>query len=640
MTYLTHLSWLLVALPAAGSLILLVAGRHSDRWGHLFGCATVLTSFGIGLVLLADMLSRPGGDKTIHSHLFNWVPVAALDVNFGILIDQLSICFVLLITGVGALIHIYSIGYMAEDTERRRFFAYMNLFVAALLLLVVADNYLGLYVGWEGVGLASYLLIGFWFERPVAAAAGKKAFVSNRVGDFGLSLAMFAMFASFGTLQFDGVFPAAADAGPNGMTTAIGLLLLLGACAKSAQVPVQAWLFDAMEGPTPVSALIHAATMVTAGVYLIVRSGPLYDLSADARLAVVVVGAFTLLFGAIIGCAKDDIKRALAASTISQIGYMVLAAGLGAAGYAFAILHLLTHGFFKAGLFLGSGAVMHGMHDEQDMRRYGALRAFLPVTFATFGFCYLAIIGIPPFAGFYSKDAIIEAALAAGGLRGATMGGAAILGAGITAFYMTRVMLMTFHGERRWAATESEVTPELALQHPHEAPRVMTWPMILLAVGAVFSGGLLAIGGRLERWLEPVVGGHEATHAIPTWVSASVTLVVVLVGCFVAYRMYGTKPVPITEPTDVSALTVAAREFLYGDAFNEEVFMRPGDQLARTLVEVDDRAVDGSINALAALVARTSDWLRSLQTGFVRSYALTMLAGAVLVVAVVLVVQR
>jgi NADH-quinone oxidoreductase subunit L len=394
-----------------------------------------------------------------------------------------------------------------------------------------------------------------------------------------------------------------------------------------------------MEGPTPVSALIHAATMVTAGVYLIVRSGPLYDLSPDARLAVVIAGAITLLGGAVIGCAKDDIKRALAASTISQIGYMVLAAGLGAAGYAFAILHLLTHGFFKAGLFLGSGAVMHGMHDEQDMRRYGALRAFLPVTFATFGFCYLAIIGVPPFAGFWSKDAIIDAALGAGGLRGAILGGAAILGAGITAFYMTRVMLMTFHGERRWAATENEVTPELALQHPHEAPRVMTWPMIVLAIGAVFSGGLLAVGHNLQHWLEPVVGVHEGAHVAPAWVISVVTFGIVFVGFGVACWMYRIKPVPVTAPTDVSALTVAARKYLYGDAFNEEVLMRPGDQLAQALVKVDDRGLDGSINALAGLVARTSNWLRGLQTGFVRSYALTMLAGAVLVVAVVLAVQ-
>lgn len=638
---MTHLSWLLVALPSAGALVLLVGGRRTDRWGHLLGCATVLASFAAGLMLLADLLGRAVPERSIHPTLYSWVPVADLQIDFGVQIDQLSICFVLLITGVGSLIHIYSIGYMADDPDRRRFFAYLNLFVAAMLLLVVADNYLGLYVGWEGVGLASYLLIGFWYAKPVAATAGKKAFVSNRVGDVGLALALFAMFASFGTLQFDEVF-AAAPTATRPMLTAIGLLLLLGACAKSAQVPVQAWLFDAMEGPTPVSALIHAATMVTAGVYLIVRSGPLYDLSPDARLAVVIVGAVTLLFGAIIGCAKDDIKRALAASTISQIGYMVLAAGLGAAGYAFAILHLLTHGFFKAGLFLGSGAVMHGMHDEQDMRRYGALRSFMPVTFITFGLCYLAIIGVPPFAGFFSKDAIIEAALGTGGVRGAILGAAAVLGAGITAFYMTRVMLLTFFGEKRWAAEESEVTAERALQHPHEAPRVMTWPMILLAIGAVFSGGLLATGRTLQHWLEPLVnpdGGHEAAHALPWWVSAGVTLVVVLAGAAVAYWMYSRRPVPVTAPTDVSGLTVAARRDLYGDAFNEEVFMRPGDQLARAMVQVDDRGVDGSVNALAALVRRMSQWLRGLQTGFARNYALTMLFGAVLLVAMILAVQ-
>ncbi|OBJ73177.1 NADH-quinone oxidoreductase subunit L [Mycobacterium sp. 1274756.6] len=635
------LSALLVALPSAGALVLLLAGRRSDRWGHLLGCATVLGSFGIGLVLLVELLGRDAADRALRSTLFSWVPVAELRVDFGLLIDPLSICFVLLITGVGALIHIYSIGYLAADTDRRRFFAYLNLFVAAMLLLVVADNYLVLYLGWEGVGLASYLLIGFWYVRPTAAAAGKKAFVSNRVGDFGLALAMFAMFAAFGTLSYDEVFTAAPGAS-RGMLTAIGLLLLLGACAKSAQIPVQAWLFDAMEGPTPVSALIHAATMVTAGVYLIVRSGPIFDLSADARLAVVVVGAATLLFGAIIGCAKDDIKRALAASTISQIGYMVLAAGLGAAGYAFAILHLLTHGFFKAGLFLGSGAVMHGMNDEQDMRRYGALRTFLPVTYITFGICYLAIIGVPPFAGFWSKDAIIEAALAAGGTRGAVLGGVAVLGAAITAFYMTRVMLMTFHGQRRWTTEPSEVNDERALQHPHEAPRVMTWPMIVLAIGAAFSGLLLAGGSTLARWLEPVVaplGAVEVDHVVPAWVSGAVTFAVVLAGIAVAYRMYGTRPVPVTAPTDVSALTVAARRDLYGDAVNETLLMRPGDGMARALATADDVAVDGSVNALAALVRRMSSWLRGLQTGYARTYALTMLAGAVLLTAVILAVQ-
>src|SRR5579875_54233 len=624
---MTHLTWLLVALPAAGAALLLLGGRSTDRFGHLVGCAAAVASFAVGVTLLADMLGRPGDDRAIHPNLFSWVPVGGLHVDFGLQIDQLSICFVLLITGVGSLIHIYSIGYMAEDPDRRRFFAYLNLFLAAMLLLVVADNYLGLYVGWEGVGLASYLLIGFWYQRPTAATAAKKAFVMNRVGDVGLSLAMFLMFVNFGTLSFAGVFAAAPGAG-RGVLTAMGLLMLLGACAKSAQVPLQAWLGDAMEGPTPVSALIHAATMVTAGVYLIVRSNPVFNLAPDAQLAVVIVGAVTLLFGAIVGCAKDDIKRALAASTISQIGYMVLAAGLGPAGYAFAIMHLLTHGFFKAGLFLGSGAVIHAMNDEQDMRRYGALRKALPITFATFGLAYLAIIGVPPFAGFFSKDAIIEAALAGGAVRGPILGGAAVLGAGITAFYMTRVMLMTFFGEKRWA-------PEA---HPHEAPGVMIWPMILLAVGSVFSGGLLAIGGTLQHWLEPVVGIHEAAHATPAWVISVVVLAVVGVGVVVAYLMYGRNPVPETAPAG-SVLTVAARRDLYGDAFNEEVFMRPGAQLTDAMVAIDNRGVDGSVNALAALVSRTSDRLRGLQTGFARSYALSMFVGAALVAAAILAVR-
>jgi NADH-quinone oxidoreductase subunit L len=625
---MTDFIWLLVALPAAGAVILLLGGRRTDRWGHLLGCATALASFGVGVALLVDMLGRHGSDRGIGQNLFSWVPVGQLQVDFGLQLDQLSICFVLLITGVGSLIHVYSIGYMANDPDRRRFFAYLNLFLASMLLLVVADNFLGLYLGWEGVGLASYLLIGFWYHKPSAATAGKKAFVMNRVGDAGLLLAMFVMFVNFGTLSFAGVFadPGTAD---SGALTAMGLLLLVGACAKSAQIPLQAWLGDAMEGPTPVSALIHAATMVTAGVYLIVRSNPLFNLAPNAQLAVVIVGASTLLFGAIIGCAKDDIKRALAASTISQIGYMVLAAGLGPAGYAFAILHLLTHGFFKAGLFLGSGAVMHAMNDEVDMRRYGGLRTVLPITFATFGLGYLAIIGIPPFAGYFSKDAIIETALAAGGIAGPILGGAALLGAGITAFYMTRVMLMTFYGQRRWA-------PDA---HPHEAPAVMTWPMILLAVGSVCSGGLLAFGGALQHWLEPVVGSHEATHAAPVWVTTTVTLSVVAVGIGVAYRMYAMAPVPEVAPSDVSALTVAARRDLYGDAFNEEVLMRPGAQLTRSLVEIDDKGVDGSVSALAGLVSRTSDRLRGLQTGFVRTYALWMFVGAALVTAMILAVR-
>ena len=626
----THFTWLLVALPLAGAAILLFGGRRTDAWGHWLGCATALGAFGVGLTLLSELLGRGADDRVIHQRVFTWIPVGQLQIDFGLQVDQLSICFVLLITGVGSLIHIYSVGYMADDPDRRRFFGYLNLFLAAMLLLVVADNYVVLYVGWEGVGLASYLLIGFWYHKPSAATAAKKAFVMNRVGDAGLALGMFLMFSTFGTLSYAGVF-AGAPAASHGALTAMGLLLLLGACAKSAQVPLQAWLGDAMEGPTPVSALIHAATMVTAGVYLIVRSNPLYNLAPDAQLAVVIVGAVTLLFGAFIGCAKDDIKRALAASTMSQIGYMVLAAGLGPAGYAFAIMHLLTHGFFKAGLFLGSGAVIHAMDEEQNMRRYGGLRKALPITFVTFGLGYLAIIGVWPFAGFFSKDAIIEAALGAGGMRGYLLGGAALLGAGITAFYMTRVMLMTFFGEKRWAPGS----------HPHEAPALMTWPMILLAVGSVFSGGLFAIGGTLQHWLEPVVGAHlETEAAAPALAVSALALTVVAVGIVVAYRMYGGKAeIPSVAPVQVSVLTAAARADLYGDAFNEEVFMRPGSELTDALVEVDNAGLDGPVNALAALVSRTSNRLREMQTGFARNYALSMLAGATLLVAAILAVQ-
>jgi len=619
--------WLTIALPLAGAAILLLGGRRTDAWGHLLGTLAALASFVVGAVLFAGMLGRDAEHRAVHEALFSWVPVGGLQVDFGLQLDQLSMCFVLLITGVGSLIHIYSIGYMAEDPGRRRFFAYLNLFLAAMLLLVLADNYLGLYVGWEGVGLASYLLIGFWSHKPSAATAAKKAFVVNRVGDMGLAIALMVMFAYLGTISYAGVFDAAPGAS-EGVLTAIGLLLLLAACGKSAQVPLQSWLGDAMEGPTPVSALIHAATMVTAGVYLIVRSGPVFDLAPTAQLGVVIVGAVTLLFGAIIGCAKDDIKKALAASTMSQIGYMVLAAGLGPVGYAFAIMHLLTHGFFKAGLFLGAGSVMHAMDDEVNMRRYGGLRKALPITFATFGLGYLAIIGVPPLAGFFSKDGIIEAALDAGGAKGIILGGATILGAGITAFYMTRVMLMTFFGEKRWAETA----------HPHEAPAVMTWPMILLAVGSVGSGAAFAIGGTLEHWLEPVVGSHEVHHVAPVWVVTTVILAVVAVGVAIAYRMYATRPVPAEVP-DGSALTVAARRDLYGDAFNEAAFMRPGQRLARGLVEIDDEAVDGAASGLAAGVARLSAGLRGLQTGYARSYALSMLSGAVLVVAAILAVQ-
>ncbi|MBF6096613.1 NADH-quinone oxidoreductase subunit L [Nocardia cyriacigeorgica] len=620
--------WLLPALPLAGAVILLLTGRRADTWGHLLGCLTALASFAVAIVAFVAMLGRDDAARAIELDLYHWVPVTGLDVELGLQLDQLSMCFALLITGVGSLIHIYSIGYMSHDPARRRFFAYLNLFLAAMLVLVLANNFLVLYLGWEGVGVASYLLIGFWQEKPSAATAAKKAFVVNRVGDMGLALAMFVMFATFGSIGFGEVFGAAPEAS-EATLTAIGLLLLLAACGKSAQVPLQSWLGDAMEGPTPVSALIHAATMVTAGVYLIARANPVFDLAPNAQLAVVLVGAVTLLFGAIIGCAKDDIKKALAASTMSQIGYMVLAVGLGPAGYAVAIMHLLTHGFFKAGLFLGAGSVMHAMDGETDMRRYGGLRTLLPITYVTFGLGYLAIIGVPPFAGFFSKDRIIEAAFAEGGAAGLALGAVTLLGAGLTAFYMTRVMLMTFFGERRWK-------PDA---HPHEAPAVMTGPMILLAVGSVASGALLVWGSALQNWLEPVVGSHHGEPALPVPVITALALLVVAAGAGVAYQQYARRPVPETAPQQVSALTVAARKDLYGDAVNEAGLMRPGQHLTRSLVFVDNRGIDGLVNSTAAIIGGLSARIRRVQTGFVRSYALSMFTGAALVAAALLAVR-
>jgi NADH-quinone oxidoreductase subunit L len=619
-------AWLLLVFPLAGAAVLLLGGRRTNKWGHIVGVAMPLAAFVYGVIAFAAMLGYPADQRSRELTLYTWIHVARFNVPVGLRIDQLSICFVLLITGVGSLIHIFAVGYMSHDPERRRFFGYMNLFVASMLLLVLADNYLALYVGWEGVGLTSYLLIGFWQYKPAAAVAAKKAFVVNRVGDLGMSIAIMLMFATFGSVTFAGVFGQVGHAS-QGVVTALGLLLLLGACGKSAQVPLQSWLLDAMEGPTPVSALIHAATMVTAGVYLIVRSGPIFDLSSNARLVVTIVGAVTLLFGAIISSAKDDIKKALAGSTMSQIGYMVLAAGLGPNGYAFAIALLLAHGFFKAGLFLGAGSIKHEMNDEVDMRRFGGLRSVMPVTFVTFGVCYLAIIGVPPFSGFFAKDTVIDAAFDKGGASGWILGIAALIGAGITAFYMTRVMFMTFAGERRW-------DPDV---HPHEVPPVMTSPMVLLAIGALGFGAFEILGDRLVDFLGPVTGATPAEPGLftPAGIAA---LILIAAGIALAWAMYGRRPVPAVAPHG-GPLTVAARKELYGNTVNESLLMRPGQWLTRLSVYFDNRGVDGLVNTVAATVGGTSGRARRAQTGFVRSYALSMFVGAVLLVGALLLVR-
>ena len=618
----------LIALPLFSSALLMLLGRKADKWGHVFATLISASTFVVGAMEFFAMIDRPEASRAVTQKLFTWISVGTFNVDAGLLLDQLSIAFVLLITGVGTLIHVYSIAYMSHDRDRRRFFAYLNFFIAAMLLLVLGDSYLNLYVGWEGVGLASYLLIGFWNQKPEYATAAKKAFVANRVGDFGLSVAVMIAFANFGAVSFIGIEEKVGGASEAALT-AMGLMLLLAAAGKSAQFPLQAWLGDAMAGPTPVSALIHAATMVTAGVYLITRSNFVFDNAPTAQLAVVIVGTITLLFGAIIGMAKDDIKKALAASTMSQIGYMIMASGFGPAGYAFAIMHLLTHGFFKAGMFLGAGSVMHGMNDEVNMRRYGGLAKFMPITSITFGLGYLAIIGVPPFAGFYSKDKIIETAFNAGGLQGVLFGSAALLGAVITAFYMTRLMLMTFFGNKRWAEGSE----------PHESPFLMWAPMAVLAVGSVASGYLLYSGKAIVKWLAPVVDKdhHEHAEFLPPIVVTTLAVVAVIIGVSIAFIKYRGE-LSERAPSEVSIFTRVTRRDLLQDDANEFLFMRPGQKLTQLLVKTDESVIDGAVRAVGSSALGSARGMRKLQTGYVRNYALLILIGALVALFAALVV--
>jgi NADH-quinone oxidoreductase subunit L len=618
--------WLLVAIPLVSAAILLLLGKRADRWGHWLGVLAVAVPFVLGVVFFFSLRGLHG-NRSAELSLFDFIAVGRLHVDFGLLFDPLSGVFVLLITGVGSLIHLYAVGYMAHDPGRRRFFGYFNLFVAAMLLLVLGNNYVMLYFGWEGVGLASYLLISFWYTRPSAATAGKKAFLMNRVGDAGLVIGIFLMFATLGSTRYSDVFRGV-SALSSGTILILGLLLLIGACGKSGQFPLQAWLPDAMEGPTPVSALIHAATMVTAGVYLIARSNAIFTANATLQAVVVSVGALTLLMGSIIGTAKDDIKRVLAWSTVSQIGYMFVGVGLGGAAYALAIIHLLAHGFFKANMFLGAGSVMHGMHDQVDIRRFGGLAKYMRWTWLTFMMGWLAIIGIPPLSGFFSKDPIIEAAFARGDWTSWLFGFAALLGAGLTAFYMTRLFVLTFHGPKRWTDD---------IDHPHESPPVMTIPLILLAIGSAVAGGLMAT--PVKDWLSPVFANpaEESNDHLGRWAVTGLTLLLVVLGAGLAVALFRRGTALQEEPA--GPVVTAARNNLYADAFNEAVFEKPGTYLTRALVYFDNRGLDGLVNGLAALVGGSSGRLRRTQTGFVRSYALSMLGGALLVVAAMLAVR-
>ncbi|MDG4821603.1 NADH-quinone oxidoreductase subunit L [Asanoa sp. WMMD1127] len=617
--------WLLIAIPLVSSAVILLLGRRSAKFAHWLGTAAIGAGFVLTLIYFFSLRDQP--NRAVERNLWEFISVGNLKVDIGLLFDPLSAVFCLLITGVGFLIHLYAVGYMAHDERRHTFFGYFNLFAAAMLLLVLGNNYVMLYLGWEGVGLASYLLISFWYTRPSAATAGKKAFLMNRVGDAGLVIAIFTMFAYLGSTNYADVFN-----GVGGLSSTVvllmGLLLLLGATGKSGQFPLQAWLPDAMEGPTPVSALIHAATMVTAGVYLIARSNAIFSANEVLQTVVVSVGALTLLIGCIIGAAKDDIKRVLAWSTVSQIGYMFLGVGLGGGAYALAIIHLLAHGFFKANMFLGAGSVMHGMKDQVDIRRFGGLWKLMPWTFGTFTAGWLAIVGFPGFSGFFTKEPIIVAAFEREGWTAWLYGWAALLGAGLTAFYMTRLWVLTFLGPKRW--TED-------IDHPHESPPIMVGPLVLLAIGSAIAGGLMA--SPVAKWLEPPLP-HEAGHPEAVMSHAVITtlsLVLTFAGIGLAYLLFRRGTALAEQPAGV--VVTAARRNLYADAFNEIVFEKPGIFLTRALVFLDNRGIDGAVNGLAAAVGGGSGRLRRLQTGFVRSYAMSMLTGALLVVAAFLAVQ-
>jgi len=627
--------WLIPALPLAGFLILLAFGRRlGDPGAGYVATAMMGAAFLVTLVVFAGLVGEHHDHRSVTQHLFSWIPSGGLDVEAGLLVDPLSVTMALFVTGVGALIHLYSIGYMHGDERYHQFFVYLNLFAFSMLVLVLADNFLLTFLGWEGVGACSYLLISFWFERPTAAVAGKKAFITNRVGDFGFMLAMFLIFATFGTLQYTEVF-GATDRLAEGTATAIALLLFLGAVGKSAQLPLYVWLPDAMEGPTPVSALIHAATMVTAGVFLMVRVNPILDLAPDALTLIAVVGAATALFAATVACAQNDIKKVLAYSTVSQLGYMFLAVGSGA--YAAAIFHMVTHAFFKALLFLGAGSVIHGMHDEQDMKRMGGLRKWMPITSITFIVGWLAIAGVPPFAGFWSKDDILINAWEKSPALWAIGLGTALL----TAYYMSRQVFLVFYGGERWRKETTVRTPAAAKAHgdfkPHESPSLMALPLVVLAALAAVGGFLnLPFSDflHLEHWLEPVYG--DRLHHLTSGTGTKVALLVIttgaaLVGIGIAFGVYMRHKVR-EEAVEPRVLQRA----WYVDELYQGTVEAPGRALADLSASFDRTVIDGAVNGMGALVRAAGGRLRAVQTGFVRNYALGVAGGAVAVLAYVL----
>ena len=636
-----HAAFLIPALPLAGFSLLVVAGKRlgDPRAGWL---ATLMTgaSFLVTCGVFVGLLGRATDHRAVTQLIFNWVPVGGLKVDAALLVDPLSMTMALFVTGVSTLIHLYAIGYMRGDEQFPRFFVYLNLFVFSMLTLVLADNFLVSFLGWEGVGACSYLLISFWFTRASAASAGKKAFVTNRVGDFGFMTAMFLIFAHFGTLTYSGVFGSIASNGvATGTATAICLLLILGAFGKSAQLPLYVWLPDAMEGPTPVSALIHAATMVTAGVYLLARVAPILSHAPAASTTIAVIGAVTALFAATVACAQDDIKRVLAYSTISQLGYMFLAIGSGA--YVAGLFHMVTHAFFKALLFLGAGSVIHGMHDEQNMKRMGGLRKLMPITAYTFIVGWLAIAGIPPFSGFFSKDDILAAAWH----KSPALWAIGFVTAGLTAYYMTRQVALVFFGQQRWEADTEIDAADSAIGHgahgdlrPHESPWTMVLPLVVLAGLALIGGVLNLPWGRanlLERWLEPVLGPYSVLHTVSTTAKvalAAATTALGLVGIAMGFRIWA------RSPRHDELEPVVLRRAWFVDPLYAAIIERPGLALSNfSAFVVDQLVVDGAVNGVGRLVRSGGSQLRKLQTGYVRNYALSVAAGSVALLLYVLV---
>jgi NADH-quinone oxidoreductase subunit L len=628
--------------PLIGFLINgLLLGRLPKSVISTIGCGSVLLSFIFGVKYFFNLLSLPESARVIESVAFSWIPSGQFHVNFGFLFDPLSAVMVLVVSGVSLIIHVYSIGYMHDDKGYGRYFTYLNLFVFSMLLLVLADNYLLMFVGWEGVGLCSYLLIGFWFEKKSAIDAGKKAFIVNRIGDFGFLLALFIIFWQVGSLNFSTVFEQAHLFVAGGtLITAVTLLLFLGATGKSAQIPLFVWLPDAMEGPTPVSALIHAATMVTAGVYMIARSNVLYMLAPTSLAVVAIVGLATALLAGTIALAQNDIKRVLAYSTVSQLGYMFVACGV--AAFSAGIFHLMTHAFFKALLFLGSGSVIHAMTGQQDMRSMGGLKKYMPITFWTFLIATLAISGIPGFSGFFSKDEILWRAFSSdyGSLLIYIV---AVMTAGLTAFYMFRLVYLTFFGEERMDTHTKE--------HIHESPKVMTVPLSILALLSVVGGWVgipHVLGGvnHFEKFLEPVMKGlHHTTGGEQALASAAHSgstelvlmggsVLLVLIFIYLAYYFYRKN---IAATGKLRSSFSGIHWLLCGKYYVDEIYnaliIQPLIKFSIFLWKIFDvLIIDGLVNGLAMVTADISGGLRTIQTGKLRTYATIFVIGVVLII--------